>query len=119
MALFVLALSLVSCGYRMRVESEPLGAAVSLNGDPVGVTPLDLRLSWRPLYLPPHQVRVALATHRAVTLNLPWESRLAGQLGQAVRFPSVALGVSAPLPRLVVLTQVHGGVGHPREEGSE
>ena len=112
-------MQVAGCGYRMHVESEPLGAAVSLNGEPVGVTPLDLRLTWRPLFLPPHQVRVALATHRAVTLNLPWESRLAGQLGQAVRSPGVALGVATPLPRLVVLTPVHGGVEHLREEESE
>ena len=121
LGLFLVALPLqvLGCGYRMHVESEPLGAAVSLNGEPVGVTPVDIRLAWRPLFLPPHQVRVALATHRAVTLSLPWESRLVGQLGQAVRSPSVALGVTTPLPRLVVLTPVHGGVGHLREEEPE
>ena len=47
-SLLFLAMSLVSCKHKVRIDSVPAGASLAVNGEPVGATPDEIIVTWRP-----------------------------------------------------------------------
>jgi hypothetical protein len=59
---------LAGCVHRVRIESEPPGATVEVDGRVVGVTPMERELRWWPFRKAPATVR--LEGHRDVPIDL-------------------------------------------------
>ncbi|MCB9763966.1 MAG: PEGA domain-containing protein [Alphaproteobacteria bacterium] len=62
--------------HRVRVESEPPGAVVKLDGKVKGVTPLEFNTVWTPPFSKKYEVRVTLPGYRPVASVKPswWQA---------------------------------------------
>ena len=88
-----------------------MGAALSVDGDSVGVTPLEVRVSFRPFFLSPPNMRVTMPGHRPLEVALGREARLGSRSRQLLFHPLVAVGIR-PAPTLdLLLIESHGPVG--------
>ena len=63
-----MALSASGCARRVLVVSDPPGASVRRNREPLGATPLELRVWWVPFWR--QEVRVSMAGYRSVEIPL-------------------------------------------------
>ena len=101
----------MGCAVRVRLESNPVGAVVSLNGDPVGVTPLEFDVPFSPIFMKRGEVRLALPQHRPMELDLRGQGRLYYRGLNALFHPLRALGLRPPPVTRVLLIESHGPVG--------
>ncbi len=101
----------LGCAVRVRLESNPVGAVVSVNGEPVGVTPLEYAVPFSPIFLSPGEVRLALPQHRPVELGFRGQARLYRRGLYALFHPLRALGLRPPPVTKVLLIESHGPVG--------
>ncbi len=99
------------CAVRLQVESAPMGAALSVNGDSVGVTPLEVRVPFRPFFLSPPNMRVTMPGHRPLEVSLGREARLGTRSRQLLFHPLVAVGIRDAPTLDLLLIESHGPVG--------
>ena len=109
--LLFLCATVSGCAGRLHVESDPVGAVVSLDGMTLGVTPLDLKVPYRPFFLSPRQLRMSMPRHRPMTVHLGREARLDSRLRQLLFHPAVAFGIRDSPTLEVLLIESHGPVG--------
>jgi hypothetical protein len=99
------------CAVRLQVQSAPMGAVLSVDGESVGVTPLEVRVPFRPFFLSPPNMRVTMPGHRPLEVALGREARLGTRSRQLLFHPLVALGIrGAPILDLLLI-ESHGPVG--------
>ena len=102
-------LLLVGCSRKVKIESSPPGATVLYEDGEVGVTPIVLKLRWRPFGSYP--VLVSLPEYRSVQISLDYEMSLHRLLLYPVRNPLVVIGQRPMLPHTVVMVREHGPAG--------
>lgn len=66
--LLPLALALTGCAHRVLLKTDPAGARVSVNGEPMGFAPTTVQVLWVPFK--PLEMQVELPGYRTVTLDL-------------------------------------------------
>lgn len=99
-----------SCAWHVSVASTPPGAAVRLDEQVVGYTPLDLRVPWGPGT--GDVVSASVPGHRPLQVSVRQQTRLLRVGWQALWHPLVALGVRPPRDELLfVLVPEHGPSG--------
>ena len=105
------ALLATGCAVRLQVESAPMGAALSMDGGSVGVTPLEIQVPYRPFFLSPPTLRVTMPGHRPLEVTLGREARMGPRSRQLLFNPLVAAGVRSPPTLDLLLIESHGLVG--------
>lgn len=115
LALLLASLWLQGCiVHRVRVESEPPGAVVRLDGRVKGVTPLEFNTVWVPAltrtFPKAYKLRVTLPGYRPVTTSLRADVRLWRYLIHPFRVREM-LGLRPRSIRRVVLVARHGPAG--------
>jgi hypothetical protein len=93
-----------------------MGAALSVDGESIGVTPLEVRVAFRPPFFPPPSMRVTMPGHRPLEVVLSRESRMGPRSRQLLFHPLVAVGVRSPPTLDLLLIESHGPVGSWEEE---
>lgn len=76
LALLAGALVAAGCAHRVALTSAPAGAAVTLGGERVGVTPMELAVHW----VGPRVLRVELSGYRPLEVRLGLFPRRAVEL---------------------------------------
>ncbi len=110
-ALVCLVLFATGCAVRLQVQSTPMGAALSLDGESLGVTPLEVRVPYRPVFLSPPSLRITMPGHRPLEVTLRREARLGPRSRQLLFHPLVAMGVRKAPTLDLLLIESHGPVG--------
>jgi len=108
MLLFVF---LAGCSYKVNLVSEPVGALVRVNGEEVGVTPLDLSLPYRPVFLSGHTVEASMPGYRTLSVDLTHEVRGYSIIWETLTHPLVAAGLAPSLSRELLLVEERGPIG--------
>lgn len=115
LGLLVLGLLLQGClVHRVRVESDPPGAVVKLDGKVRGVTPVEFTTVW----VPPvtrtvpkaYRLRVTMPGHRPVTTSLRDDVRLWRYIIHPFRVRMI-LGLEPRSVRRYVMVATHGPAG--------
>jgi hypothetical protein len=111
-ALGLTVLSPLACAHQMKLETNPVGAEVWLDQKLLGVTPLTVRVPYRPLFLPAPELKVRLQPqYRDFTLQLRRETHGLSLLWQKTRHPAIALGFRpAPVVEIQMVRR-HGPIG--------
>ena len=108
----LVALVLSACPQRLRLETNPVGAEVWMNQQLLGITPLEIRVPYRPLFMPSPKLSVRLQPqYREVRLDMRSQSHGTFLLWQSVRHPAVALGLRPPPVFEVQMVRRHGPIG--------
>jgi hypothetical protein len=96
----------------MSLHSDPIGAEVWLDQKRIGVTPLQVRVPYRPFFLPAPEIKVRLQPqYRDFTLQLRSETNAFSLLWQNTRHPAIALGFRpAPIVEIQMVRR-HGPIG--------
>jgi len=95
----------------MHVQSDPAGAAVTLNGEPLGVTPLEFDVPFSPMFMRSGEVRLALPQHRPLVLDLGRQERLYYRGLNTLFHPLQAMGIRPVPVTTVLLIDSHGPAG--------
>ena len=108
----MLALFLSGCAQKAQIHSNPVGAEVFLDGERVGVTPLEVRIPYRPFFMEAPTLTLKLQPgYRAMRLDLRKESSGHRILWQTLTHPGVALGLApAPIYQVQLMPR-HGPIG--------
>jgi hypothetical protein len=88
-----------------------MGAALSVDGASVGVTPMEVQVAYRPFFFSPLIMRVTMPGHRPLEVSLSREARMGSRSRQLLFHPLVALGVRSPPTLDLLLIESHGLVG--------
>ncbi|MEE2752302.1 MAG: PEGA domain-containing protein [Myxococcota bacterium] len=99
------------CAVRVHIQSDPVGAAVTLNGEQVGVTPLELEVPFSPIFMKPAEVRLALPQHRPLVLDLGRQGRLYYRGLNTFFHPLRVMGIRPVPVTTVLLIDSHGPAG--------
>jgi len=107
-----LALTQTACAHRMMLKTDPVGAEVWLDQQFLGVTPLEVRVPYRPLFKPSPKIKVRLQPqYRDLSLDLRGKTHGLSLLWQNTRHPAIALGFrSAPVVEIQMVRR-HGPIG--------
>lgn len=105
-------LNLLACAQRAQIQTDPIGAEVWLNNQRVGVTPVEIKIPYRPFFLPPPELKIRLQPqYREMRVSLRSESTGWHLIWHNARHPAIALGI-APAPILnVQMVRRHGPIG--------
>ena len=96
----------------MRIESNPIGAEVWMDQQLLGVTPLDIKIPYRPFFSPPPDVRVRLQPlYREIRLDVGHKSRGYSRIWTSIRYPGIAFGLRAAPTTELLLVRRHGPIG--------
>ena len=63
-----LFLGLQGCAHRVMLDSDPPGATIKMNGEMVGVTPTELKVTWVPFT--DNTIQLRMPKRRVVTMDL-------------------------------------------------
>lgn len=106
--LVVAVLLSTGCAYRATVTTSPAGAAVYLDNEPAGITPLPIEVRG---VFQRQVLRVELPGYRPYEVVLAKESRPWPKTAFALTHPLVLLGKRPPPTRTLVLIPEHGPAG--------
>ncbi len=84
-------LALAGCAHTVVFDSDPPGAAVRIDGELVGYTPVEVRVPWRPVPFKDYRVVVRLNDHRPLRTDIRDEMRLWKPAWRAAWHPIEAL----------------------------
>jgi hypothetical protein len=84
----------VGCAHRVRIESDPPGASVKVGDKMVGVTPMELKVRWKPWGEIP--VAVNLPGRRTVEIDLAEDLSLLKLSWQVASFQLGKVGGAVP-----------------------
>ena len=108
--LFVLGLS--ACSHRVRIETNPVGAEVWLDQQLLGITPLEVRVPYRPLFMQAPTLSVRLQPqYREMRLDMRSQSNGFSILWHSIRHPAVALRLRPPPTLELQMVRRHGPIG--------
>ena len=107
-----LLFALAGCAQRAQIHTHPIGAEVWLNDAHMGVTPVEIRIPYRPFFLPPPELKVRLQPqYREVRVSLRDKSTGWHLVWHNARHPGIALGLR-PAPVIEVqMVRRHGPIG--------
>jgi hypothetical protein len=96
------------CAYRATLQTNPIGAAVFIDGEAAGIAPVLITVTglWRK-----PQVLVELPGYRSYEIDLATESRPWPRIVFAWTHPLVVLGKRPPPTRIMMLIPEHGPAG--------
>ena len=89
-ALLLLALT-AGCKHRVLIESDPPGASVRLDKSRKGITPVEFKVGWVPIFFKRYNVRVKLPDYRTVETSIRDDMRFWAPTWRAVWHPGEAL----------------------------
>ncbi len=101
----------LGCAVRVHIHSDPVGAAVTLDGEPVGVTPVEFEVPFSPIFMKSGEVRLALPQHRPLVLDLGRQGRLYYRGLNTVFHPLRVMGIRPVPVTTVLLIDSHGPAG--------
>lgn len=96
------------CAYKATLRTNPVGAAVYVDNELVGIAPYDVTVR---AFSGPSQIRVELPGYRPYELELKSERRVLSRVRYALTHPAVSLGREPPPDRTLVLIPEHGPAG--------
>jgi hypothetical protein len=79
------------CKHRVLVESDPPGASVRLDRSRKGITPVEFKVGWVPIFFKRYNVRVKLPGYRTVQTTIRDDMHAWSPTWRAIRYPGEAL----------------------------
>lgn len=110
--LFILSLlfALSGCAHRMRIETVPSGASVSLNDLELGESPLEVNTLWIPFQ--PLTLKVDLPGYRTQYIDVGPRTKLRHIIGEFLSFRfKRLLGLSVRQKHQIILIRKHKQAG--------
>ena len=108
--LFCLAVGLSGCAHRMRIETVPSGASVSLNNVELGESPLEVNTVWWPLK--ELTIKVDLPGYRTQYVDLGPRVKTRHIIGEFLSFRfKRLLGLSLRHKHKIILVRKHKQAG--------
>ncbi len=112
MRLALLAALCCACAQRAQIHSDPVGAEVYLDGERIGVAPVEVRIPYRPFFMEAPTLTLKLKPqYRSLNMELRRESQGHRILWRSLRHPGVALGLGPAPIYTVQLVPRHGPIG--------
>lgn len=104
-------LLLGGCKHRVLVESDPPGATVRLDKKRAGITPVEFKVGWVPMFFKQYNLRLQLPGYRTVESSLRDDVRLGAPVWRAVWHPGEALDRTPLHQYRFILISDHGPAG--------
>ena len=111
LAALAAALSGGGCKHRVLVESDPPGATVRLDKAREGITPVEFRVGWVPLFFKRYDKKVKLPGYRTVETSIRDDVRLGAPIWRATWHPGEALDRDPLHHYEFILIPDHGPAG--------